>query len=363
MKKVLFSLLAALCVMTACEDEFTEKDLLEAQQSVAYTVELVDITAANFDSTANLEGITVQLVQGGQTLSAVTDTEGFAMFPQVKLGTVNIRIEDENYYRVKGTSTLSAEGRIGQLSTTINMVPKNGKNVATVEGIATIETDVTNEEREFVPQGTEISFALSDNYEPIVATVGAEGKYSVNLPASKDGLWYEINLPVLNLDQKIAVNYVEGDQEALARIETIQTVFAPNRGAAYIPEVNPISFVLNGKVVGFGYANNNGQIYINYYGNTVTDTEGGFEPSSSLAVEVKDLTGSGSGAVVKAYTDTEGYINYFDVEDGGEGYRNNVNWNSSRRASYNDELVIYAGVAEGNNIDFGTGTSRSVEID
>ena len=365
MKKVLLSLMAGALMMTACEDEFTEKDLLDAQQSVAYTVELIDATAESFDSTANMEGIIVKLIQGGETLTATSNADGFAMFPQVKLGSVSLRIESDTYFRVKGNETLYAEGRVGQLSSTIYMLPKNSSNVTTVEGVATIETDVTNDEREFVPAGTEISFGLySDNieYEPIVTSVGTNGEYSVNLPASKNGIWYNISLPTLKLDQKIAVHYVEGEEdgEESPRIETIKTVFSMQRNAAYIPDVeNEVSFLLNGKEVGTGYINYSGSL--SYYYNEVTDTEGGFSPSSEFTVEVKDLAGSGSGAVVKAVTDEGGYISFFSIENGGYGYRTYLNM--GEESSYFDsqvEMALESPVTK--NFHYGTGTRREVTI-
>lgn len=189
MKKVLLSLMAASLVFTACEDDFTEKDLLEAQQSAPYTVRITDATADQFSEAYAVEGVTVTITQGGETYTATTNADGFALFAQVKLGTFYYSIEGDKYYSTMGQGSITQAGNAGSLA--INVIPKEAENFATVEGVIQIED--WSGVIDTLKSGA-IEFSYNENTQPIVATIDAEGKYSVRLPAgSKGSISYRIS--------------------------------------------------------------------------------------------------------------------------------------------------------------------------
>jgi len=387
MKKIRFKLLLSLAMLagffTACEDEFSEKDALDAQQSIDLSVFVVD----GYSNTG-LEDASVSLIKDGNETTIQTNSLGVASFSSVKIGSnMPVHVKKEGYTSVRKMVEISGiDYRQSSYSVYVPVLSLDS-NTATIKGGLDIQTDLTNLSMEVPPEGTEVLAYVSIEDIPVfkvapsssssqpvelTATTDAEGKFEFIVPSKNmSGVRVQIKYPTLTLDQTIAKNKDEGQPdfpETEPGIVNIPTVFNPSGNAEDIPEVSPVYATVpapsgDGKraVISNVDINSLGEVWdIDF-----SDNGSGYT-ADSVDVTVKSLFG-GSGANIRI--DVSGgslYDSGINYKSVGSGYPvfDNANRGSQQSPDFttminnlkSDEIRVIAG-------HYGSGTYREQEIE
>ncbi len=373
--RILQILLAVLTagIFSSCEDDFTEKDALDAQQTIDLSVYVIN----NFN-TSGVSEASVSIIKDGNLVTAQTNELGIATFNDVNIGGgLPVTVEKEGFTKTQRLVNVSVSNyREGQFTTTVEIYSLT-ENTAIVRGKIEIETDLTNEDAELVPAGTELIALLNDNginTVEITTTVDENGNYEFVLPANRAGLNYQINYPTLTIDQTIAKNRNEGEEEfpaTLPEITTISTVFNPRGSAVSVPSVPSIFATVPAPVEADGiqgivqidFNDIDADGGINDLERVVTGT--GYSPSSNVPVTITSLF-EGTGVNVVWPTDANGSFFFSeDIIDSGAGYPDfsNANRRSAQSPGLSTSLNVQTGeilIRDGN---YGTGTSRAEEIE
>ncbi len=368
--QILFAVFLA-GIFSACEDDFSEKDALDAQQTIDLSVYVMN----NF-STSGVSDATVSIIKDGGLVTAQTNELGIATFNDVKIGGgLPVTVEKEGFTKTQRLVNVSVSNyREGQFTTTVEIYSLT-ENTATVRGKLEIETDLTNEDPELVPAGTEIMALLNQNginTVEILTTVDENGNYEFILPANRSGVNYQIKYPTLTIDQTIAKNRNEGEEEfpaTLPEITSISTVFNPRGSAVSVPSVPsifttvPAPIEANGVqgLVRINSINNNGEIQ----GLTYDRLGEGYTPDANIAVTVTSLFG-GSGANIVWPTNSNGRFEFNeDIIDGGSGYPtfSNANRRSAQSPGLSTSINVQTGEILIRDGSYGTGTSRAEDIE
>ncbi len=377
MKKTTLSALLALALtmagFIACTDDFTEEDALNAQQTIDLSIYVIDY----FDA-KGLSDAEVSVVQDGSIVSVTTNEDGVAMFSDIKIGNrLPVTVEKAGFTKVQATTYMDVENfRQAQVSQTIGVLSLT-ENTATIKGKMEIETDLTNDETETVPEGSEVSVYLdlfsNINDIEIKTTTDAAGNYELKVPATNTGagIQYTVKYPTLVLDQTIAKNRNAGEPEfpeTLPNIDIISTTFNPIGSAVPVPWVPSIVATVPAPIGGkrailevFG-VNSSGEITdidVDIVGSGYTGTE--------VPVTIISLFG-GSGADVVVPVNPDGTLSFFDViNNGGSGYPYFRYANRPDEGEPNGFQFFLNNVQSGEirviNVDYGTGTYRDKDIE
>jgi hypothetical protein len=192
---IVFLFIGILAFVSSCvKDTFTEKDAFAQQQNLAtlndslaksqallldslkkeggvinYSVTAVLASDANWLSNLDskgvqqLDAVKVTISQYGKVQSVTTDATGIASFKDLRVGTVNVNISKTGFTEVDFVAVLPAlpdstvvyaYGLVRNVGT---MVPvfSTTTNLSTINGIATFESDLTNDAPE-IAAGVEI---------------------------------------------------------------------------------------------------------------------------------------------------------------------------------------------------------------
>lgn len=377
---IIVALLAT--VFTACKDDFTEEDALNAQQTITFNVVAINVTDQQ-----GVEGAEVTVVLDGAEVTATTNSLGAATFKNVKIGSgFPVTIAKEGFVTINTTmGTNGVDYRQAEVSAVLYML--SSTSTATLSGKVEIETDVTNDTREKVTTGTVKAtfepgyyngFEIYSNFT-VEATIGADGTYTMNLPTFGTGVEYTISVNDLEVDQKMAYNKKPGEQDfpiTLPKAENIKTVFSHNSGSVTIPSFVPAVFaVINATPTGASAevalldveTNPDGEIFdINIF-----DSGFGYPASSTtVPVTITSLLG-GSGATATASTNASGQITSIVLNTPGSGYpaasftTPDATFNTATSASnlYTTSYLVKPGDIKVRNVYYGTGSSRAFEIE
>ena len=114
---ILLTMLAGV-FFTACEDEFTEKDVLNAQQTLGVSIYVYDPA-----TDSSLVDATVTLVNGGIEVVAETTELGIAYFSNVKIGdNVIIRVEKAGYIKRITDVDITTDNLKGSQESTLRII-------------------------------------------------------------------------------------------------------------------------------------------------------------------------------------------------------------------------------------------------
>lgn len=264
--------IGALLLTQGCQDNFSEKDFLSLkarQDSIAISKlavlneagELLSFSIQVLEDRKPLEGVKVRISNLNSSPSAstplevVTNSDGIALFPKVKHGAFNVALAKENYLSVAALITVDypivrdAENNIIPVkiseSAVLSMMTSNSaasSSTAIIKGKVTIESDLTNDRPE-VPQNLTLRADLSGvgfvgaqssntrvedyfiNEGNIgVATVNANGEYSMIVPATVEGQFISMIYPTIELNQKVAVDHLDG-KEITPEYRSVPTEF------------------------------------------------------------------------------------------------------------------------------------------
>lgn len=189
--KNIFKILAFLSIggliFSSCDDDYSEEDALTALQYITLQIGVHDAS----NSYAAVQGAEVRAVINAESVTATTDTNGIAVFENVQIGGyVNVYVSKDDYTTVYSqVNTTPADYRQTAVSGDVYVYSTSGSNIATVKGQLTIETDLTNREREYV-SGVEVlayNGNLSNTTNYFVDSTDSEGNYSINVPVNSTG--------------------------------------------------------------------------------------------------------------------------------------------------------------------------------
>ena len=217
-------------VLSSCEDEFTEKDAIQAQQEtltalnrqedslgrigakINYTVTVVAGGSANTNARttgeAFAQGAKVTVIQGGSMFSDTTNVGGAATFADLRIGEAVVTVEAADHTTVTYTTSLGGSTynyQENNVETTIPIFPTTVAGGASeVSGIAWAELNTLNDMPEYATgatvratisvaqalesYGIEFSTGVGEiksaTYSDFVktATVGEDGRYTLVIP-------------------------------------------------------------------------------------------------------------------------------------------------------------------------------------
>jgi hypothetical protein len=367
-KLVLLSMIVGV-LFTACEDDFTEKDALDAQQTIDVSVYVYDVV-----SDLGLANAEVKMIMAGTEETITTNDLGIAYFTKVKIASnVLISVEKADYAKIYTSINISTDNyRQSQYTANVALYSLT-ENTATIKGKLEIETDLTNDETEFATEGANVYAYLSNidgSSVEFVATVDANGNYEFIVPADNYGASYELKYPTFELDQTIAINGNEGDSdfpETFPTIETINTLFNPIGSALSVPWVPSVyAYISNSEVYDETAIINN--VDINSDGE-VSDIDfsdyGSGYTADSVDVTVVSLF-EGSGAVIRIGVQGGSVYDWNAVyHNQGSGYP--VFDNANQTSSNSPSFATYVSDLKPGEIriidgDYGTGILRDREI-
>lgn len=384
MRKFFYSLIACailLGVVTSCDkDEFTEDDALANDMEyqtflrdslavygiIEYTVKVFDAsensiaTSTKSTEDAGLAGVAVSIAQNGYVLTDTTDATGMVVFEDMRIGSVNVTISADGYtdvsYIADITPTTSNVVNTSSSYATYSVasaiaVFSETENLATIEGVITYESDLTNTAREYAGNVSVIatidasssdfekymllqeSYFTSTYYNMLgtilqmsyVNTVAAvetssTGAYSIQVPSAPDGVPYQISVDEFAVEQSILLNTLNGQD--VYGVQSIRTIFGESITPSAIPTVAP-AYVTFGSPSGVIYddptetatataiVENSGIESIE-----ITDPGLGYTQAPKVVIESE----TGTGAAATAVLDSKGHVVAITMTSNGEGY-------------------------------------------
>jgi hypothetical protein len=385
----------------SCKDEYTEEDALKSQQEVDLTIYVVN-RAASF---APIKDAKVVVSQGGLTFEGTTNDKGVVSFPKIKVGGFAYSVIAEGFTSANGINQSSPSNyRQGQLTQQVSLYALAGEHLATIQGKAIVEKDLTNlisEPAAGVKVYADVSLynETSGNFiHTVSATTDANGNYSLTVPTNgnNNSTYVAVRFTDFETEQTIAINkYADEEGEftsipqVLPRVEKIKTLFSVStssqlnrwytgsssssangmRSLYAIAEAPPTGGTQ--AIIDQVYTNSKGEVTgLHFYngGNYSGDADG------KVSVTIVSLDG-GSGASVEiplsgTITTTSAltaYNNNSSTIVKGSGYPINsenhtLNKTSLRSPSGASSLNVYPATIHIANADFGTGIARPKQI-
>jgi hypothetical protein len=277
-------------------DSLNEESIKDFIESLNQAGELLSLAIMVRENNTPLAGVTVTLTTASPIIissgrsevmqSALTDTDGRAVFDKVTIGSGALKISKTGY--LSATATVDFGKPEAPISVSvIDPITKNEikkflppakrfeeailpiyssspgvGSTATITGRVTIENDVTNLTSE-IPVGTIIKasftglvtsplksfisdFAFEDNSSIGTATVSTDGTYSMTVPATAAGVPVDLIVPNIEGTSRMAVNsYDDGSGQAVAltngpEYKDVPTSWGPDAPTAFgniIPNV------------------------------------------------------------------------------------------------------------------------------
>tara|TARA_A100000171_G_C2138719_1_gene152706 strand:- start:912 stop:3272 length:2361 start_codon:yes stop_codon:yes gene_type:complete len=354
------------------EDSLSAANYLAAYRAAGLFTEF---TANIVSDDTPLEGVQVSL--SSISTPVTTNAAGQAVFKDVVVGVNRMTVASDDYLDMQADLTFNRL-TVRQVGTTTVALPATASitlsllsealdadETATINGVVTVETDLTNDAPEF-PTDLTISADLT-NYvntngviagidgfnnfpnnvaftegELGVATVDpATGAYSMLVPVSENGTNIKLIFPEIKANQTIAIAK-RNDVDIPAEIASVPAIFSlDNNAASNVESVRGFDIVINDPATpGTGLAFD--------YTPVPTSINNGFFNSSNLknstgqaafynntAIWTYRLTSAGSGYTgspalmhgTKAigYGFLKGYVNTLTVTNAGTGYGNAQN--------------------------------------
>jgi hypothetical protein len=285
-----------LAALWSCRDEFTEEDLINKQSSDSVRFVVLTYNASTSfsingrqNSQAGLANLNVKINIDGKAVTKATADNGIAVFSNLKPGTVAGTISGTGFTTVNFVASIRKDAsdmddQITYASILVPVYETDGPNVATIEGTATCETNLLNNSKENVPDGTTVSFSISstsvdlEDEDDVVALLGdvlktltgaaspknatlesvefetnfittiAGGKYSIKLPTSPKGLSYDFAFSDFTANQSIGIHNYENETPGSTRdVVSIPTLFSQSSAATFsaneytaIPPIHPV---------------------------------------------------------------------------------------------------------------------------
>ncbi|MGW8121480.1 hypothetical protein ACV07N_02385 [Roseivirga echinicomitans] len=355
--------------LKSAEDSTAAANYLEAYRAAGLFTEF---TANIVSDDTPLAGVVVSLSSIPDPVT--TNAVGQAIFKDVVVGVNRMKVTSSEYLDMQADLTFNRLG-VMRLGTTTVVQPATASmtlsllsetladnKTATISGVVTIETDLTNDKPEF-PAALTISADLTDyvnsngavsvngiNYPNNIAFTEGElgvttvdpatGAYTMLVPVSENGTNIKLIFPEIKANQKIAIAQRD-DTVIPAEIASVPTMFSlDNNNPSNVGSVRGYDIVTNNPATpGTG-------LTLEYNPSPITLTNGFFNSSNlrnsngqigfySTAVWTYRLTSVGSaytgspalmfGAKAIGFGLLKGYVNTLTVTNAGTGYGNAQN--------------------------------------
>jgi len=278
----------------AMEMELLRDSLQKAGGIIDYSVAAVLATDASwlsyyYDKGENggkggqgMDGVTVTVSQYGQLLTSTTDASGIATFKDLRIGSVTVNVQKTGYCEVDFIAILpalpdsvyvDAYSLVRQAGTMVPMFSLTD-NLSAISGIATVETDLTNDAPEpaanvkitatidvdnsnFIYKYIQMPYYdvyecdycgyWSFDYYALIrqaafhstvfeATTAADGSFSIQVSSTPDGLPYVLSADEFAADQSLLQATL--NSVPVWGVQTVRTMFGPPSAMTYssIPE-------------------------------------------------------------------------------------------------------------------------------
>jgi hypothetical protein len=224
-----------------------------------------------------MDGVTVTVSQYGQLLTSTTNASGIATFSDLRIGSVTVNVQKTGYCEVDFIAVLpalpdsvytEAYSLVRQAGTMVPMFSLSD-DLSTISGIATVETDLTNDAPEpaanvkvtatidvadydFIYKYIQLpyydvvecdycSFWEFDYYALIrqiafhstvfETTTAADGSFTLQVPSTPDGLPYELSADEFATNQSLLQATL--NSVPVWGVQTIRTMFGPPSAMTY----------------------------------------------------------------------------------------------------------------------------------
>jgi hypothetical protein len=309
---------------------------------------------------------------------------------------VNVTVEKEgfttvSYISVLNTNDSTVNSGVYFVGNLIPVFELTGQNTATISGRASIQDNLTNRNRENVPNGTTVtanidatnaSFAsrfLTTAIEYYgTSSVGSEliyvgnildaaystniigsvnnGLYSMTVPAAIDGLPLTLNYSTIAIPQTLYEIPTTGVGAAV----TYRTIFGPSAGAPSTITSTTGSAVAVAFTGGGGSGASGIAIIQNGVVTDIEMTSSGSGYTSAPTITISSsAAGLGSGATANAVV-TNGIVNDVTITAGGSGYVSNNTPDAAQpfAAMMGASAMVRTGLAYINDVYYGTGVRQ-----
>jgi hypothetical protein len=197
----------ALAMFSSCnKNNVSQEDVIVNQQLIDLAIRIVDAS----DNYEPLDSALVEIISGNQILSAATDETGLVFFGDVTISDYTpVTITKTGYASISAELYLTPDDyRQKQITERFMLYPTTGENMVTVEGTLTIESDVTNREREAVPSGLVVRAYNYSMYTDIafIGETNSDGEYSIQVPVRYTGTDdIQLRYPEIYTNQTVAI--------------------------------------------------------------------------------------------------------------------------------------------------------------
>jgi hypothetical protein len=229
----LILLMVPIMLLFSCnKDKFTEKDALDAQQKIDLLITVVDASSLN----APVEGASVILINDTATVARKTNSYGIVVFPNTQIGDqVAVSVSKTDFTTVLATvATNPPNYRQTQVSSVISVYSLESTKIATVRGRLTVQSDLTDRNREpavgFTVKAR--NSALNSTNQLFTAITDADGKYSIAVPVTSNGDDIFVIYPDFTVSQTLALT--QGNSTAVV-----------DRSVLYKPSTQPTGDLQN----------------------------------------------------------------------------------------------------------------------
>jgi hypothetical protein len=236
MKKILiFSALIILIAISSCkkrnetEDNDDYIDYISGVK-IRYTLAIVSGDNSISKSGINIKNARVSLVMNDSIHTKNVDEKGMVYFDNLFSGNTIVKVECEGYttanlivdLTIRDTTNIYDSENLRSASTIVTLFPLTGNNTATVSGNLYADTDLTTTGTEQVLQELLIRATINPAQIPdyinhsasggildfsyenaTTTTISENGKYSLSVPSSLNGLEIFINADNFAADQRI----------------------------------------------------------------------------------------------------------------------------------------------------------------
>jgi hypothetical protein len=233
MYKLILLLVPALLLFSCKKDKFSEKDALDAQQTIDLLVTVIDASS----SLTPVQGATVKVVVDSTMVSQTTNANGITVFTDVSIGgDVAISVSKANYTSVLTSVWTGPDSyRQTQVSAIIDLYSLDAAKVATFSGRLTMQSDLTDRNRE--PAAGVVVKARNNNLNSttdqlFTATTDADGKFTISVPVSSNGDGIYLYYPEFTVNQKLAF------------VQENKTVAVAERSVLYKSDTGPVPGLL-----------------------------------------------------------------------------------------------------------------------
>ncbi|HEX2922252.1 MAG TPA: hypothetical protein VHO50_13905 [Bacteroidales bacterium] len=218
LKLFLLIIVPAMVLFSCKKDDFSEKDALDAQQSVDLAITVLDGSTSQIP----VQGATVKVLVDSVLVSKTTNASGSVVFTNLKIGgDVPVNVTKEGYTSVMTSlETSPSTYRQTQVSGTITIYSLANEKLATFKGRLTLQSDLTDRDREpaagVVVKVRNTSISSTETF--FTATTDDNGNYTLSVPVSSNNSSITLYYPEFTVNQKLAVTQQDGSKAVIERL-------------------------------------------------------------------------------------------------------------------------------------------------